>query len=54
MKVESGVPQGRVLGTLVYLFLLNINDIGDRVNGNLGLFADDSVLYGVVDNNQDA
>ena len=47
MKVESGVSQGRVLGTLV-------NDIGDRVNGNLRLFADDSVLYGVVDNIQDA
>ena len=34
--------------------LLYINGIGDCLNGNLGLFAADSVLYGVVDNIQDA
>ena len=40
--------QGTVLGPL--LFLLYINDIGLQITLELGLFADDSVLYGVVNN----
>ena len=43
--VLSGVPQGTVLGPL--LFLLYVNDIGDKVlpGSSIKLFADDCLLY---------
>ena len=43
MKVSSGVPQGIILGPL--LFLLCINDFPLNVSCTTELFADDSVLY---------
>ena len=48
MDVISGVPRGTVLG--LPMFLMYINDIGLQITSELGLFADDSVLYGVVKN----
>ena len=48
VTATSGVPQGAALGPL--MFLLYINDIGLPLTSELGLFADDSVLYGVVNN----
>lgn len=42
-NVESGVPQGSILGPL--LFLLFINDIPSIVNSNIMLFADDTKIW---------
>ena len=52
-QVRSGVPQGTVLGPL--MFLLYINDIGDNLNhSTIRLFADDCLLYKTISNQDDA
>ena len=49
--VPSGVPQGSVLGPV--LFLLYINDITDHIQSTMRLFADDSIVYREIKNTRD-
>ena len=60
--VDSGVPQGTVLGTLQQwseyralghprVYIIYINDLPEYVTSNARLFADDCLLYRVINNN---
>ena len=51
VAVTSGVPQGTVLGPL--MFLLFINDIQEDLECSLRLFADDALLYYKVSQERD-
>ena len=50
-KVTSGIPQGSVLGPL--LFVIYINDITDYIESKILLFADDTKIYREIKTEED-
>ena len=51
VRVTSGVPQGSVLGPL--LFLAYVNDVGRNIESTIKLFADDCIIYRKIINSED-
>ena len=52
IDVESGIPQGSVLGSS--LFLLYINDMPERIKSTVRIFADDTIAYLIISSDKDS
>ena len=50
-EVTSGIPQGSVLGPL--MFVIYINDLPENVTSQVYLFADDTKIYNTIKNEED-
>ena len=49
--MESGIPQGSVLGPI--LFIIFINDMPDTVQSHIKIFADDTKIFHAIENMDD-
>ena len=52
LPVKSGIPQGTILGPL--MFLLYINNIDQNISSTIRLFADDCIMYRIVNTSEEA
>ena len=50
--MTSGVPQGSVLGPI--LFIIYVNDLPEVVQSKLWMFADDTKIYRTISSNEDS
>jgi len=53
IDVISGVPRGSVLGPLLFLFLIFVQDLPDWVKNSIKMFADDTKIWTKIIASQD-